>query len=154
MSRKNKQKLTVVQPQSQKVKTRKQYSPEEKVAILRRHLGDQVAVSDLCDEYGIHPTLFYRWQKEFFENGSAAFDRQQSTRQRQMEQKIAHLEDKLTQKHEVLSELMEEHVLLKKHLGSSKWAMGPSKHSRSDSRVHGSLDSANRLEGPTIPSVA
>jgi hypothetical protein len=29
---------------------RKQYSGEEKVAILRRHLLEGVAVSDLCDE--------------------------------------------------------------------------------------------------------
>ena len=30
--------------------------------------------SDLCDQHGIHPTMFYRWQKEFFENAAAAFD--------------------------------------------------------------------------------
>ena len=38
---------------------RKNYSPEEKVAILKR----KVAVSDLCDEYSLQPTIFYRWQK-------------------------------------------------------------------------------------------
>ena len=31
------------------------------------------AVSTLCDELGLQPTVFYRWQKEFFENGAAAF---------------------------------------------------------------------------------
>ncbi|MDX1656932.1 MAG: hypothetical protein R3310_17110 [Candidatus Competibacteraceae bacterium] len=41
-------------------KTRKAYSPEEKIVILRRHLIDQVPVSDLCDEYRFHPTQFYR----------------------------------------------------------------------------------------------
>ena len=54
-------------------KERKHYSSEEKVAILRRHLLDQVPVSDLCEELGLRPTVFYRWQKEFFENGAAAF---------------------------------------------------------------------------------
>jgi len=34
------------------------------VAILRRHLLDKVAVSDLCEELGLQPTVFYRWQKE------------------------------------------------------------------------------------------
>ena len=36
--------------------TRKTYSPEQKVAIVRRHLLENVPVSDLCDEYGIHAT--------------------------------------------------------------------------------------------------
>ena len=54
-------------------KTRKHYTGEEKVAILRRHLLEQEPVSKLCDELGLQPTVFYRWQKEFFENGAAAF---------------------------------------------------------------------------------
>jgi transposase len=54
-------------------KQRKHYTPEEKVAILRRHLVEGVPISNLCDELGLQPTVFYRWQKEFFENGAAAF---------------------------------------------------------------------------------
>src|SRR5713101_2496452 len=50
-------------------KQRKHYTPEEKVAILRRHLLEQVPISELCDKQGLQPTVFYRWQKEFFENG-------------------------------------------------------------------------------------
>ena len=45
---------------------RKHHAPEEKVAILRRHLIDRVPVSTLCDEYQLHPTVFYRWLKQFF----------------------------------------------------------------------------------------
>jgi transposase len=54
-------------------KERKHYTAEEKVAILRRHLLDKVPVSDLCEELGLQPRVFYRWQKEFFEKGAAAF---------------------------------------------------------------------------------
>jgi transposase-like protein len=50
-------------------KTRKASTAEEKVSILRRHLLEHVPVSDLCDEYHLHPTQFYRWQRQFFENG-------------------------------------------------------------------------------------
>lgn len=39
-------------------KPRKNYTPVEKVAILRRHLIDHVPVSDLCDEHQLSPTLF------------------------------------------------------------------------------------------------
>jgi transposase-like protein len=51
-------------------KQRKHYTPEERVAILRRHLLDKEPISKLCDELGLQPTVFYRWQKEFFENGA------------------------------------------------------------------------------------
>ena len=57
-------------------KPRKNYTPPEKVAILRRPLIDHVPVSDLCDEYQLSPTLFYAWQKRFFEDGATAFERE------------------------------------------------------------------------------
>jgi transposase len=91
--------------------------PRSKVAILRLHLLEHVAISDLCDQHGIHPTMFYRWQKEFFENGSAAFEPRSRRPADSKDQRIALLEQKLQRKHEVLSELMEEHIKLKKELG-------------------------------------
>jgi transposase-like protein len=97
-------------------KQRYNYSPEEKVQILKRHLVDRVPISDLCDEYLLQPTVFYDWQKRFFENGSKAFDREKSV-QRAEAREIENLKAKLTRKHEVLSELMEEHVRLKKEIG-------------------------------------
>jgi len=99
---------------------RKHYSNPEKVAILRLHLLEKKPVSDLCDQYGIHPTLFYRWQKEFFENGAAAFENRGKRHQAGeaiKDRTIAALEEKLQRKNEVLAELMEEHVQLKKELG-------------------------------------
>ena len=90
---------------------------EEKVAILKRHLVDQVPVSDLCDQYNLQPTVFYRWQKAFFENGAAAFDKVKKGARDQKTKRIEILEKKLQTKNEVLSELMEEHVKLKKNLG-------------------------------------
>jgi transposase-like protein len=44
---------------------RKQYSPEQKVSIVRRHLLENVLVSDLWDEFGIHATQYYQWQNSF-----------------------------------------------------------------------------------------
>jgi len=98
-------------------KKRKKYSPEQKVAILKKHLVDKVPLSDICDQYGLHPTVFYRWQKVFFENGPAAFKTSKDNEATRFEKKISALENKLTKKNEVLSELMEEHVALKKSLG-------------------------------------
>ena len=101
------------------VKRRKKYSPEEKVAILKRHLVDRVAVSDLCDQHGISPGVFYRWQKQFFENGTAAFMSRRESKETRQECRIRELEQKLAAKNEVVSELMEAHLKLKKNLGES-----------------------------------
>jgi len=98
-------------------KSRKNYTPEEKVAILKKHFVEKVTVSDLCDRYNLQPTVFYRWQKQFFENGTLAFQRQSKRKTSKIEQKVTALEQKLTQKNEVLAELMEEHMALKKSLG-------------------------------------
>ena len=100
-------------------KERNHYTAEEKVAVLRRHLLDKVPVSDLCEEKGLQPTVFYRWQKEFFENGASAFQsKERPTREVEEKQKrIEFLEKKVQTKDEVLAELMAEHVALKKSLG-------------------------------------
>src|SRR5262245_4956895 len=102
--------------------TRRYFSPEQKVAALRRHLLEKVPVSDLCEELRIAPSLFYLWQREFFENGQAAFQAKSDGRHAKQaeaakDQKIEALQAKLRRKDEVLAELMEEHVQLKKSLG-------------------------------------
>ena len=98
-------------------KQRKHYTPEEKVAILRRHLVEGVPISDLCDELGLQPTVFYRWQKEYFENGAAAFQQRGRTNHQFEQKQIAHLEKKIQTKDEVLADLMAEHIALKKRVG-------------------------------------
>jgi len=98
---------------------RRKFSGEEKVRILRRHLVDKVPISDLCDEKGLHPTLFYKWQKEFFEHGAAAFERANGAKERRLEKENKTLRVKIAHKDEVIAEIMESHVALKKSLGES-----------------------------------
>ena len=45
-------------------KKRRKFTPEEIMAILRKHLLDKVPVSEVCDEHGLNPTVFYRWERE------------------------------------------------------------------------------------------
>ena len=101
---------------------RKYLSVDQKVSIVRRHLLENVPVSDLCDEFGIHTTQYYAWQKQLFEGAAQVFERQpnNASRNRQQEvqvKRIEQLEKKLQTKNEVVSELLEEHVQLKKELG-------------------------------------
>ncbi len=101
---------------------RKQFTPQQKVAIVRRHLIEKVPISDLCDELGIHPNQIYNWQKQLFENATPAFERRSNKanakrRQDAAGRKIEQLEQKLQDRNEVVAELMQEHVQLKKELG-------------------------------------
>ena len=97
--------------------SRRKFSSEEKVKILRLHLLKGKAVSDICDEHNIHPNQFYRWQKTFFENGFKAFESQSNGLNRKTEKRINYLEKKLSNKDEVISELLTDHLQLKKKLG-------------------------------------
>jgi transposase len=110
------------------IQKRKRLSGPEKVAIVKRYLIDRVAISDLCDEYGLQPSQIYRWQAALFEHGADVFDIKKSRRAKaaesakdaqiaRLEAVVAQKEAKLAQKNEVISELMEENVLAKKASG-------------------------------------
>src|SRR5204863_6217908 len=91
----------------------------EKVGAVKRHLLEGTPVSQLCEELGIKPTVFYTWQKLLFENAHLALEngRKSKAVDDAKEKKIEHLEAKLLRKNEVLGELMEEHTQLKQDLG-------------------------------------
>ncbi len=98
-------------------KPRKQYSAQEKVAILRGHLLEGKPVSEVCQQHQLQPTVFYGWQKQFFENGAAAFERKNKRAEEGKDRQIAALQEKLANKNEVIAELMEENVRSKKANG-------------------------------------
>jgi len=100
-------------------KKRKYYTPEEKVSILKQHLVNGVPVSELCDQYQLQPTVFYRWQRQLFTRGASAFQPEQNREAIKLKQQISQLEEKIMKKNEVLGELMEEHVALKKRAGAA-----------------------------------
>ena len=113
-------------------KARRHFTPQEKALIVKRHLLEGVPVSNLCDEFNIHPTLFYQWQRLLFEYAHLAFDngRKSKSSDDAHVKKIEFLEAKLTRKNEVMAELMEEHTSLKKVLGSPDRPMGRPRHPR------------------------
>lgn len=100
---------------------RKKFSHEEKVRLLRLHLVEKVPVSDICDQHGLNPNVFYRWQQQFFENGSAAFEKdgkgRNDSQAKKLLEKVEKLQAKLANKDEVIAEIMASHVALKKSLG-------------------------------------
>jgi transposase len=100
-------------------KTRRHFTAEQKAEIVRRHLAGKEPVSNLADEFGLQPSLIHGWVNLVLAQAERAFDRP-SGKRRQEEaeaQKVARLEAKLANKNEVIAELMQEHVQLKKELG-------------------------------------
>ena len=95
---------------------RRHFTAQQKVALVKRRLLEGVAISDLCDEAEITPTQFYQWQKQLFEGAAAAFEKKpgKPAGPSPVERRVAHLEQRLATKNEVIAELTEENVRLKK----------------------------------------
>ncbi len=107
-----------------KKRQRRQFTPEVKATILRRHLADKVPVSDLCDEYLIQPTLFYLWQRQALEHLSAALSEGRTARHQAPtvsaeRARIVALEARVAKKDQIIAEVSEEYLALKKKLGES-----------------------------------
>ena len=101
-------------------RTRRRHSSEQKAALLKRHHLDKIPISDLCNENKLQPSLFYDWQRQLFANAGAVFDstkQSASTREKELEARVAQLEQKLAKKDVVIAEISEEYVKLKKELG-------------------------------------
>ena len=97
---------------------RRRFEAVEKVKIIREHLLDGKPLSEVCEKYGIAPTQFYQWQKTFFENGTAAFEpKKTAAREYELENKVKQLDKKLVKKDEVIAELVEHNISLKKSHG-------------------------------------
>jgi transposase len=99
-------------------KERRRFEAAEKVKIIREHLLDGKPLSQVCEKHGIAPTQFYQWQKTFFENGMAAFEpKKAAAREYELENKVKQLDKKLVKKDEVIAELVEHNISLKKSHG-------------------------------------
>ena len=98
-------------------KKRNYYTSEQKVSILKRHLVEKEDVSVICEELCLHPTVFYDWQRKFFENGVKAFESEEKQETKKQQEKIELLEAKLKRKDTALAELVEELIAEKKRFG-------------------------------------
>lgn len=102
-------------------RTRRQFTTEQKATILRRNMVDKEPVSEICNELGLQPSVFYHWQRQMFENLAAALSGPgpdgPSRREKELTNKVAHLEERLAKKDSVIAEISAEYVQLKKELG-------------------------------------
>lgn len=103
-------------------RTRRHFRSDDKAAAVKRHVVGGEAVSSVCEDLGIAPNLFYRWQKELFDHASAAFEvkgrgKRGAAPSRRLEQDNEKLRARLAHKDLVIAEITQEYVALKKSLG-------------------------------------
>ena len=94
------------------MKTR--YTSKQKAQIVLEILKEERSIAQIASEYGIHPNQLYKWRKELFEKASELFTKKSKERERK---KIEQLETALKNRNEVIAELLEENLKLKKFNG-------------------------------------
>jgi transposase-like protein len=95
------------------MKTRRRFTAEQKVQILREHLDNQVKISDLSEKYNINPGVIRSWKKELFEGALETFSGKHKQRKGKNSRE-AKLEAKISSMQEVITELTTENVHFKK----------------------------------------
>jgi hypothetical protein len=65
----------------------------------------------------MHPNPYYAWQKQAFSSLPHFFSREDIRQERSHQREVDKLQLKLSQKDDLIDELMTEHIALKKRLG-------------------------------------
>lgn len=87
--------------------------------ILREHLENSIPISDLAEQYDVHPNAIYKWKKQLFESASdnlSVKSKKQTKKQSMAEKRIAELERLLAVRESLITELVEDNITLKKNL--------------------------------------
>ena len=111
-------------------KIRREFTAEQKAAIVRRHLKGKEPISAIAEELSIQPTQIHQWVAMVVDQAERAFEKTAKSEMalkmaeakvaQLKEQQIQKLREKLIHKNEVIAELMEENVKAKKPMGTSR----------------------------------
>ena len=103
-------------------KERRKIDSNKKMELLKLHFVNKKPISEIREQHGISPAMFYKWQATIFENGDLIFNTTKGNKPTSIESDLSlenkELRQKLSAQNSVMLELMEEHVKLKKKIGS------------------------------------
>jgi len=100
---------------------RKRYNAEKKVTVLMELLKKGKKVSDIAEEFSVHPNMIMKWEKQLFEGAVETFAiTRKDTTDKAQNRKIEELEKQLAQKDSVIAELATENLGLKKNYSGPK----------------------------------
>lgn len=97
-----------------KRKTRHRFSAEEKIRIIMMGMRGEAKVAEICRQYGIVESLYYKWSKDFLEAGKKrlAGDLQREANTTEVKQ----LRQQLEEYKQMVAEQAHENRLFKKSL--------------------------------------
>jgi transposase len=90
--------------------TRRHFSPEQKAAIVRRHLAGKEPVSNLADELGVQPSQVHLWVKQLLDQAERVFQANggKRTALNPEQARLAELEAAVGRKDALLGELLQQ----------------------------------------------
>ncbi len=93
--------------------TRRQLTAEVKAQAIREARQGGVPVSQVCEKYGIHPSLFYQWEK-VVEQAAVEALRGQKRGRKKIRPREEELLAEIERLREVVAEITVENLALKK----------------------------------------
>ena len=96
----------------------RRWTAAEKAHIVRRHLQEKVSLADLADEYKVAPGQISAWCKQAMEGLKGVFAQSAKREDRAATRELAARNARINQLQEVVTELSEEVLRLKKASGA------------------------------------
>lgn len=96
---------------------RRQFTPEQKVKIVKEALTTDIGVSGVCRKYGISNALYYHWQERFLDGALEGFKRTKHGPSSAEQRKLDEQARKIERMQNVISEITAENIDLKKSIG-------------------------------------
>lgn len=95
--------------------SKRKFTPQQKFEIVKEGLLSGAQIAEVCRRHGISTTLYYDWQKKFFDGALEALKPKQNrskngTIEQRQQERIKRLEA-------VIAEITEENLTLKKTFG-------------------------------------
>ena len=91
------------------------YKPEEKLRIVLEGLSGTIQISELCRKYDIKPARFYNWKEKLLQSSQIFDDR---GRKPNIDEKIRSKDEEIARLKDVIAEITQENLALKKKIGS------------------------------------
>jgi transposase len=104
------------QPTERKLR---RWTAAEKARIVRRHLQEKASLGDLADEYKVAPGQISTWCKQAMERLEDVFAQSAKREDRAASRELAAKNARISQLQEVVTELSEEVLRLKKANGAN-----------------------------------